>query len=556
MRNWSETRDVEYERINNLLQLDTPLVHVIGPHGAGKTSLLTDIVRDTHHVFVDANTCGSVPGIMSCILRRLSVVNLKSKKEGPSPDSDLDFKPEAGISLKCEVSTPEDASVDGVTRELLSSPRVYATRKCAVIAKERLAASVRGRTNTVTKRRLLDDLIDEDDSSDSDATEGESSSSEDEEDEWRKRYQRVKNSKVSLDNLRILYRAQNMAVKSPSAFVQKLERVVARIPEEIGRVTIIIDNIDSILTSDDYDLDAQGAKTSGSDFLRLLSRLSEYISTRTKLNVVLISSRHIPHDVSGRCVTVHLREYSADACKQIILNENPEFESWFLNTGIAILYPVFSGNLGLLRDALHRVREDPQLGIVNSAALVSTTKVICGKEMRRLFGGVEDDSNAEQQLRDLETARQGTRWLSKTEKQVLLAGYLAAHNPPNCDKIIFRTIGSHGGPVGRKKTISSNAFRRGKLNADSINVRAPVPFILHRLLTIYRYLSNQWEDPGDSGVLFHKSVRVLIQHGLFKSPASEDWLRGGTKLNCHAPHDLIEVVASGLNVKLDEVIYG
>ena len=269
---WSATREADFLRIRNLLKLDTPLIHVLGSHGSGKTSLVRDVLRDSRYVFVDANTCGSVAGVMSCVLRRLS--SLKSRSPGASsPDSDMEAKEEKAGHVKQELATPDEVR----TTENLHSPRKNAVRKCAVVTNERIAAmgTGRSRSGAASKRRLLDDLID-DDESESDASENDSSS---EEDDLRpSRSHRVKNSKVPLEVLRVLYRAQSMAVKSQSAFVQKLERVLAKVREEVESTTIVLDKVDSVLCADDFDLDLTGGKTTGSDFLRLLSRLNEYLT--------------------------------------------------------------------------------------------------------------------------------------------------------------------------------------------------------------------------------------------------------------------------------------
>ena len=553
MSNWQGTRDAEYTRIKTLIASGTPLLHVLGSRGSGKTTLVEEILDGSPHVFVDSKTCGSVNAVMSCVLRRLTTARTGSKKLEDSEDSEGDVKFD-GTYLKQEVSTPEEMVVVPSNADM---PQVegFAPRKSRVEALKRLAqTSSRAKSTTVGKRRLMDDFIDQDDS-DSDATEG--SSSEDGEDEnGRPRRERVKNSKVSIDVLRALYRAQNMHVKNQSAFVQKLERVLAKLPDD--RTVVVLDNIESIMSSEDYEIDPSTGKTVGGDFLRLISRLSEYIAYHTKLTIVLVSSKPLPFDVSSRCVSVHLPAYSAETCRLIISRAHPELEPWFLNTAIALLYPVFAGNVALLRDTLLRVRQDEHVTSAVAGAEVAKTKYACSQEMKRLFGGGDETQNFEDTAKDMETVKDATKWLSRTEKQVLLAGYLAAYNPASQDKVLFRTVGQSNAPAGRKKVAASNAFRRGKLNADSIHVRAPVPFNLHRLLNIYRYVSGEWEEAAneDSGALFQRTVRELVQHGLFRSAASDDWLKTGVKLNCHAPHDLIELVASGVGLKLSEVLYG
>ena len=548
---WKGTRDSEYIRIKTLVDSGVPLLHILGSRGSGRTSLVRDVVEGTPHIFVDANTCESVNGVMSCILRRLSSVRAGSTKEdeeGGSPDPEMKYD-EADV--KEEVTTPEEDVTTEVQVEKL------APRKSRVIAMEKLTQQKPSApSRRYTKRRLMDDLIDQDDS-DSDATEGSSSGDEDDkEDSAKSRKPRVKNSKVNLEILRTLYRAQNMRVKNQSAFVQKLERFLAKSSQE--RTVVVIDNIESILTPEDYELDPSGTgKTLGGDFLRLLSRLSEYISFHSKLSIVLVSWKPLPYEVSSRCISVHLPAYSAETCRLIITRSHPELESWFLNTAIAILYPVFSGNVALLRDTLLRVRKDPLVTSAMAGAEIARTKIACSQELQRLFGGGDEQQNFEDLTKNIETVKESTKWLSRTEKLVLLSGYLAAHNPPNQDKVLFRTVGQHSAPAGRKKIAASNAFRRGKLNADSIHVRAPVPFNLPRLLSIYRYLNGDYEESvnEDSGGLFQRTVRTLVQQGLLRSSASEDWLRNGVKLNCHAPHDLIELLAAGVDVKLNEVLY-
>ena len=545
-------REHELGAIKKLLESRTPLVHVLTTGERGVEALFSEIPKISETVIVDARTCGSVTGLMSCILRRLSAIGRSPKSPSESSDSEAEYKKDS-ISVKEEVQTPDETSDAYVNKQLFSRDCAL-NRSSARLAMERLRAPGQSsRSTKITKRKLLDDLID--DESDSEYSDSSSVTSSDSGEMDNKHQKGTRNTRVSLETLRVLYRAQNMGVRTPSAFIQKLERILSTTLAACSHVVLVIDHLESILLADDYDLDPVN-KTSGLDFLRLLSRFNEYIASSAKLSIVIGSSRMLPGEVSTSCVTVRLPVFSAQQCKQLISQEYPDLEPWFINTAVALMYPVFSGNYSLLAETLVRIRRDEQLVRANPDTVVAKTKVVCTQEMRRLFGG--GDESEEVQAREIYAVKRETKWLSQIEKLILLAGYLAAHNPPNQDKVLFRTVGQQSAPAGRKKAASTNAFKRGKLNADAIHVRAPVPFNLDRLLCIFRYLNGSWEEDADfdSGVAFQRTVRNLVQYGLFKSTASEDWLRSGIKLNCHAPFDLIELVATDVNVKLDEVLYG
>ncbi len=545
-------REHELKTISKLLLSRTPLIHILTTGERGVGALFREMPCVSETVIVDARTCGSVTGLMSCILRRLSAIGRSMKSLSESSESETECKKDS-LSVKEEVDTPEESTDAYVNKELFSRESAL-NRSSARLAMERLRAPGKPSKSTkMTKRKLLDDLID--DESDSEYSDSSSVSSSNPGEIDDKSQKGPRNTRVSIETLRVLYRAQNMGVRTPSAFIQKLERILSTTLSSCHQVTLVIDHFESILSADDYDLDPV-TKTAGADLLRLISRLNEYIASSAKLSIVIGSCRMLPADITTSCVTVRIPNLSAQQCKQLISQEHPELEPWFINTAVALLYPVFSGNFSLLAETLVRIRRDEQLVRANPDTVVAKTKVVCTQEMRRLFGG--GDESEEAQAKEIYAVKRETKWLSQIEKLTLLAGYLAAHNPPNQDKVLFRTVGQHSAPAGRKKAGSTNAFKRGKLNADAIHVRAPVPFNLDRLLCIYRYLNGSWEEDADfdSGVAFQRTVRNLVQYGLFKSTASEDWLRSGIKLNCHAPFDLIELVATDVNVKLDEVLYG
>ena len=546
---WRSVRGSEYSRLRSLLGSNAALIHVMGTKGCGKSSIVDDLCHHRTTVSVDANICGSVFGVMSSILRRLSFLKTLTR-EDESSESESEIKEQKDVKSEISVETPDDPTknvYEGVVRN---------RRKAAEIANLKLAAAPR-RKSASQKRKALDRFIDEDDS-DSDATEG-GSENDDEGGRDAKdtnetiRIGNLKNSFVYHDILKVLNRAQEMRVRGQSAFIQKLERVVLK---NNKRTVLILDNIDKILTRVDFDIDSSSIKTPGSDFLKVLTHLDEYLSIPSQLSIVLVTSQMLPNDISSRCATVHLHAYSKAECEMILKRGDDKFDA-FLSTALAVLYPAYSGNFAMLRDTVNRLF-DSSVVIQQASrnALAAKAKLVCGEELKRAFGGGEEVVSFDEQVNDRKECLSSTKWLSSTEKLVLIAGYLASHNPPNQDKVLFRTVGHHQGLVGRKKTLATNCFKRNRLNADSIHIRAPVPFNLNRLLLIYRYVSGTWADESgcDSGLLFQRTVRSLVQHGIFKS-GSEDWLKGGAKLNCHAPLDLVQVIAHETNVKLEEVLY-
>jgi len=540
---WRLVRAEEYAMLQKLLHEGCPLTHVIGPSGCGKSSLLKDLVRIIPSVTVDANTCGSVSGVMSCILRRLVEINTRNIDDPDASDSDVDLKAKIDIKSESGLTTPEDTAME----ECINQEPARGRRKAAVVASAKLVTSFARRDGrALTRRKYVDEFIDED--SDSDAVENSSSDSGDEKEDLRETRSKVKNSTVPLHVLRLLHRAQQLRVRGESAFVQKLERVLIRVKQP---TTLVIDNFDAILSPDDFDLDARGP---GGRFLRLLSRLNEYVATDSGLSFIIVSNRMIPYDVSSRCVTVHMRPYSKEDCLAILSRGDDDRFDIFLKHSLAILYPAFSGNFGHLRDTIYRLYESGEIVRSNSYQLAARSKSVCSKELARCFGGGAVETDFEAQISEQRESATTVKWLSRTAKLVLISGYLAAHNPPGQDKVLFRTVSTTG---MKRSAAASTAFKKSRINVDSIHIRAPVPFQVNRLLSIYRCVGGGWEEEAhvDAGLLFYRVVRELIQHGLFKG-SCEDWLRGTSKLNCHAPLDLIQIVANETNVKLNEVLYG
>ena len=537
---WIGVREAEFGKLSNLVTSGNRLIHVLGPRGSGRTSIVRDVSDAINSVVVDCNTCGTVSGVMSAILRRLACSQHRSiQGDAASSDDELNASLKPEIKEEVSIATPE-ASEEDVT-SIPTGPR----RAAAVAATARLAAASSKRRRAPVRRRM-DDFIDDDDS-DSDAKEGSSSDDSESEKATKKQQGRSSNSVVPHDVFRSLFLAQRMRVKSPSAFVQKLERLFLRMRE---RTILIVDNIDCLLTQDDFDLDPYG-KPEGGEFLRLLSRIDEYLEVPCGFSIVVISSRFLPQEVSSRCASVHLRPYTKEDARTIMQQNDKRYDA-FLSTALAVLYPAFTGNFTLLRDAINRLFRSDQVQDATDGALSSKTKLVCAQELRRLFGGGDETCGFEEQIADAREATQSVKWLSRSAKQVLIAGYLAAHNPPGQDKMLLKTV---AGKPGNKKRAAS-AFKKARLDADTITIRAPVPFPIHRLLAIYRFIRGNWEEDfdSDSGLLFQRTVRDLVHFGLFKTGA-EDFLKTEIKLNCHAPLDLIQVVANEAGVKLDEVLY-
>ena len=536
---WSLVRPHEFAKLENLNESKHRFVHVLGSRGSGRSSIVRDVLGEAVSVTVDCNTCGTVSGVMSAILRRLVCASRRNGSEELSSDDDAKASPKPEIKEEVSIETPEAPEED-----ITSIPR-GPRRAAAVSASAKLAAVYTKRRRAPIRRRM-DDFIDDDDS-DSDAKEGSSSDESDTGESTRERRVKSSNSLVSQEVFRTLYLAQRMRVKSSSAFVQKLERLFLRVRE---RTVLVLDNVDCLLSQDDFDLDPSG-KQSGGDFLRLLSRLDEYVEVPDGFSIFTISSRLLPYEISSRCASVHLHPYSKEDVRAIMQRGERRYDA-FLTTALAVLYPAFVGNFTLLRDTVNRLFRSTQVQEATDAALGPKTKLVCAQELKRLFGGGEDSSSFDDQIRDAKEAAESVKWLSKTAKLVLIAGYLAAHNPPSQDKVLLKTVA--GNPANKKR--AATAYKKARLDADSITIRAPVPFNLNRLLAIFRYIRGNWEEDfeSDSGLLFQRTVRDLVHFGLFKSGA-EDWLRTEVKLNCHAPLDLIQVVANEVSVKLDEVLY-
>lgn len=549
---WLNCREAEFVKLKRLFNNSIGFVHLMGSRGCGKTSMLHDVTSGMNTVTVDATLSTSVPALMSCIVRRTNFLLRKLRMTGsPETDDEADAKSEDKISLKKE--SPESTPDRVPSRsELMNETSTRGERRnAAVVAQKRIAALEKTKGRGGSMRKILDDFIDEEYSDESETSSDSSGDEEQAKSRIMKPRQKRSDNHVSPEVYRILSRAQNLRVRGVSAFIQKLERVLIQVSDPT-RLVIVIENIDSLLSPDDYSF--ENTASPGSEFFSLLTRLNEYMCVPLiDLSIVVTSTQLLPPSITARAAAVNLHTYTLSETISILSKTAPESKSYqkFVTGACAILYPSMCSNFVLLRNTVEQL-------YMNWSQQVIDIKLAASKSLQALFNESHHDGSFASEEKNVAKLISPIKWLSKDARRVLVAAYLASHNPPQHDKFIFRVIDD-----GRAKKKSTTQFKKSRNMADSIDIRTPVPFSLSRLLTIYRYLcGNFTEDTNeDAGFFFYKTVRDLTQNGLLKAggnSASNDWwINGGSnlKLNCVAPFSLIEEIAKKLDIKLDEVLY-
>ena len=498
---FDEIRASEMYELQQLLSLNTLFCHVLGSKGSGKSTLVRKAVENRKCAFVDANLCGSAEGLMSSILISLSNLN----RSGPVGSGDVSSGDESDVvcvKKESPVSSPTE-----VEKGFAQCVRVSRAAK--------IAANVNIRkTYKPSKRQRRNDVFIDDENDDENEDEGITRAIVD------------NDQYVSREVFRLIVRAQKMRVRTVSAFIQKL----TLLPDE--PVVLVVDNIED-------------NKFVESVF-GTLSRLVEY--DIKNICVILIGTTFLPLCVSERCVCVNLRPLSSSECEFAIIQDNPNDVRFapFVKVAVGFLYSQMCGNFVLLRNTVNGLYNraefaDPKL------VTVRAKQMVCQK-LNNLFGGGDSHTSFSEQADELVKIQTSVKWISPHTKRVLIAGYLAAHNPVNFDKTIFKS-----GPNDTKKNrAQTTAFKTARLAADCIQIRAPSSFTFNRLLSIYRYISGE-SDETDSGFAFQRSIRELTQFGLFKH-AGDVWTNE-IRLNCHAPLDLIGIVAKQVDIKLQEVLF-
>merc|ERR1719498_1659624 len=80
--------------------------------------------------------------------------------------------------------------------------------------------------------------------------------------------------------------------------------------------------------------------------------------------------------------------------------------------------------------------------------------------------------------------RNDTQYFTSAMKTLLIAGFVAAYNPPEYDVYLFTRGGGPAKKRRRAKNMDMNAFTGG-----SAELRAPKPFPITRLTAIMDYLA-------------------------------------------------------------------
>jgi hypothetical protein len=515
---WKGCREGEYRAIKKFVDARVPVLHVQGPHGSGKTSLLRDVLVDKHHVFIDGNLSTSLSALMTCVIRRLARYKRSEGTTSPAVEmSDDDIGDVTSVkSFKKEESTPEGSPVSQSCPskdKLISESHVRLMRGAALQA---LKAIAKPGSTTLKRTRKVD-------SDDEDFLGGDSSDEDDVSDN------EVRHPVVSMSQFR---------VRNVSGFLHKLERLLLRQTDISEPFYIVIDNMDGVARTDE-------ARESLIGFLTLFTHLSEYISIGREICAIFTGANLLPTALAGGTATVHLHPYTLAECQAIIAREGggstESVVEKYTKMAILVLYPSMRNNFRLLRDSVISMVTEEAVGLIGS-----TVHVVAKSDAVSVLSNRFNDENSHRVP--------SVKWLSQVAKRVLVAGYLAAHNPASQDRHIFKVV--VGGRSSRREV---TAFKTARTMADSIDIRSPVSFPIQRLLSIYRFLTGDplEEAQFDGGFEFYRTVNELVHFGLFRGGDGDALIRlgSGARLNCHAPWELIQQVAVMIDVRLDEVLY-
>ena len=309
-------------------------------------------------------------------------------------------------------------------------------------------------------------------------------------------------------------------VRSLTGFKQKFESLV---DSEMNKLFLIIDNAHCL--------------TEGRNFqvLNFLSCLRDFFAL--PVSVIFVTCRNLPPEVSCRaCAVVQFPGYTQFQANKIITAQlrrtsagasRPGAVLAFLPPFMLFYYPRSRDNFAtLLKEACRLFSE----------AVVNRIFEKPGDEAKL---AIKNFCASETPAAPIKSV------IPRLGKILIVASFLAAHNPANFDAKIFSTTRAKSGRAG-----VSN-FKKAKLDADPISVRPPKPFSLPRLFAIAEYLAA---GALSQSLRTLQLIRSLTQQGLLKR-CGGDWLDGNLKLACHAPLTLVHGFAGDLGIRLDEVLF-
>ena len=484
-----------------------PVVQLSGPRGSGKTVILREAL--TRHidctVWIDCAAIVSPAALMTSILRKLALLSKSSGEELPGK------RPRRGRGGS-RLSSGRRASAPTL------SPHV-SRRNSVGYPSPRVPSpmSSSGEEDIKTRRPAFKQA--------------------------QRRLGAAEDSD-SDDERKILKIANWSEVRGLTAFKQKLESVIS---ERVEKKFIVLDNVHYLTPPADP---ATGGTPMGSRNFQVfdfLLSLSEQLMSVNKISLIVISHRILPNWLSSRVsAVVRFPAYTQKQARDILERQlsgtsaaavRPEIVKIFLAPFVLFNYAYLRDDFGALSKEAARVfslvsqltGEMPELGFKVRSVVVS--------ESNRLKGVFDENSKDE---------KRKASGLSKISKLLLVASYIAAHNPKSYDNKIFLTVRAKSGRNSLK------AFKKAKMNADAVAVRPPSPFAIPRLLVIAEYLAGG--VLGQSIGLFQE-LRGLTQRGFLKKCGTLDWMDGSLKLTCHAPLEVITNVADELNIILDEVLF-
>ncbi|KAF4738378.1 Origin recognition complex subunit 5 [Perkinsus olseni] len=354
-----------------------------------------------------------------------------------------------------------------------------------------------------------------------------------------------------------------------SGFAKKLTDLLRRYDALQKTLVLVVDRAERLLPDAAYALQPA---TEAARLIEFLLNMSDELCLPTACSV-LVSSTPILRDSGG---VVRFPPYTNSEAVALLsaycharapIRDIPGAVTAFSEMYVKLFYDALTVvDMGILLENALEIYVVEYLNIVNETWGRATVENCEAEDEDDSFGSaVYDEVISVSQIelkRKLEDEVSRTmskskatitvKWeshLSYNARLLVLAGFLASHNPPSMDKRLFMM------KTGRNSRATVTKMRNNQMAMDSIAVRPPKPFPLQRMLEIARYLHHgEMRMTADVFQEVRRLVhlRLLMTNG---EPSIDAWMEGSVKLTTglHA-YPVVEELAASINANLTELV--